>query len=53
MLLSGDGDFELLLKKIREDYSVSAEVYGVPAFTARTLIESASAFYRIEEDLLL
>ena len=53
VLLSGDGDFELLLKKITEDYSVSAEVYGVPAFTARALIESASTFYGIEEDLLL
>ena len=53
VLLSGDGDFDLLLKNIREDYSVSAEVYGVPALTARSLIESASAFYRIEEDLLL
>ena len=53
VLLSGDGDFDLLLKKIREDYSVSAEVYGVPALTAYSLIESASVFYRIEEDLLL
>ena len=53
VLLSGDGDFDLLLKKIREDCSVRAEVYGVPALTARALIASASAFYRIEEDLLL
>ncbi len=53
VLLSGDGDFDLLLKKIIKDYGVSAEVYGVPALTANSLIHSASAYYRIEEDLLL
>ena len=53
VLLSGDGDFDLLLEKIIRDYTVSAEVYGVPALTASSLIDSASAYYRIEEDLLL
>ncbi len=53
VLLSGDGDFDLLLEKIIKDYAVSAEVYGVPALTASSLIHSASAYYRIEEDLLL
>ena len=53
ILLSGDGDFDLLLEKIKKDYFVSAEVYGVPALTANSLIDSASIFHRIEEDLLL
>lgn len=53
VLLSGDGDFDLLLEKIRKDYGVSAEVYGVPALTANSLINSASIYHRIEEDLLL
>ena len=53
ILLSGDGDFDLLLEKIKKDYAVSAEVYGVPALTARSLIDSASIWHRIEEDLLL
>lgn len=53
ILLSGDGDFDLLLEKIKKDYAVSAEVYGVPALTANSLIDSASIFHRIEEDLLL
>jgi uncharacterized LabA/DUF88 family protein len=52
-LLSGDGDFDLLLKKIKRDYGVSAEVYGVPVLTANSLIEAASVYHRIEEDLLL
>jgi len=53
VLLSGDGDFDLLLDKIRMDYAVSAEVYGVPALTADSLIAAASVFHPIEEDLLL
>jgi uncharacterized LabA/DUF88 family protein len=53
ILLSGDGDFGLLLEKIKNDYGVSTEVYGVPALTANNLIESANTFHRIEEDLLL
>jgi uncharacterized LabA/DUF88 family protein len=53
VLLSGDGDFDLLLDKIKNDYAVSAEVYGVPTLTANSLIDSASIWHRIEEDLLL
>ena len=53
VLLSGDGDFDLLLEKIRKDYAISAEVYGVPALTARSLINAASIYHGIEEDLLL
>ncbi len=53
VLLSGDGDFDLLLEKVKRDYGVSAEVYGVPALTAGSLIDSASIYHPIEEDLLL
>ena len=53
VLLSGDGDFDLLLERIRNDHAVSAEVYGVPSLTASSLIAAASSFHRIEEDLLL
>ncbi len=53
VLLSGDGDFDLLLEKIKRDYGVSAEVYGVPALTAGSLIDSASIYHPIGEDLLL
>jgi uncharacterized LabA/DUF88 family protein len=52
ILLSGDGDFDLLLKKIKQDYAVSAEVYGVPALTANSLIDAACIYHRIEESLL-
>ncbi len=53
ILLSGDGDFDLLLQKIREAYAISAEVYGVPSLTANSLIDSASIYHRIDEKLLL
>jgi uncharacterized LabA/DUF88 family protein len=53
VLLSGDGDFDLLLQKIRSKYKVRAEVYGVHALTANSLIDSASLYHRIDESLLL
>jgi uncharacterized LabA/DUF88 family protein len=53
VLLSGDGDFDLLMHKVRKDCAVSAEVYGVPALTASSLVDAASVFHGIEEDLLL
>jgi len=53
VLLSGDGDFDLLLKKIRDNDKTRTEVYGVPELTANALINSASLFHRIGEDLLL
>ena len=53
VLLSGDGDFDMLLRKIRQKHKVRAEVYGVPALTANALIDAASLYHRIEEDLLL
>ena len=53
VLLSGDGDFDLLLDKIKQDYGVTAEVYGVPALTANSLVTAASSYHPVEEDLLL
>ena len=53
VLLSGDGDIDLLLSKIRNDYGVTAEVYGVHALTAISLIEAASTWHAIDTTLLL
>lgn len=53
ILLSGDGDFDMLLEKIKKDYAVSTEVYGVPSLTANSLIDAAGIYHRIEEELLL
>lgn len=53
ILLSGDGDFDLLLNHVRQKHQIEAQVYGVPALTAGSLIESASVFCAIQDDLLL
>jgi uncharacterized LabA/DUF88 family protein len=53
VLASGDGDFDLLVTKIRTDYKVPVEVYGVPQLTANSLIKAASKYVPIENNLLL
>lgn len=53
VLLSGDGDFDLLLTKLAQDYAVTTQVYAVAALTAKSLIDAASQFYPIDEALLL
>ena len=53
VLLSGDGDFDLLLEKVKTKFKVQADVYGVPALTANSLVDSASQFFPITEDLLM
>ena len=53
VLLSGDGDFDLLLKKVQSAYNVTTEVYGVPALTANSLIDAATIYNPIKQDLLL
>jgi len=53
VLLSGDGDFDLLLETIKKKHNVVTEVYGVPALTAKSLIDAASIFHPITENLLL
>ncbi len=53
ILLSGDGDFAMLLEKIHHDDDIITEVYGVPALTASALINAASIYHSIADDLLL
>ena len=53
VLLSGDGDFDLLLEKIRTDTGAIVEVYGVQELTANSLIKAADKFHPIGENLLL
>jgi len=53
ILLSGDGDFDLLLERVKRKYGVKTQVYGVPALTANSLISSATEFFPIESELLL
>jgi len=53
VLVSGDGDFDLLVNKIRAEKKKRVEVYGVARLTANSLIDEATAFYPIDDALLL
>ena len=53
VLVSGDGDFALLVDKLRDDFNVSVEVYGVSRLTSNSLINAASRYFPIDGDLLL
>jgi len=53
VLASGDGDFDLLVDKMRNDYNTSVEVYGVSQLTAASLVNAASKFIPIDNELLL
>jgi uncharacterized LabA/DUF88 family protein len=53
VLASGDGDFDLLVRRLRERHKSIVEVYGVPQLTARSLIDAATRFTPIEGELLI
>ncbi|OUS73126.1 NYN domain-containing protein [Pseudoalteromonas sp. A601] len=53
ILLSGDGDFALLLGHLEHKYNVPADVYGADKLTAEALKHSAEHFYCIDDTLLL
>jgi len=53
VLVSGDGDFDLLADRLRQQQHSAVEVYGVSALTAVSLIEAANRFIPIEPDLLI
>ena len=53
ILLSGDGDFDLLLDSVKKKYGAKTEVYGVPSLTANSLIAATDTYHPIEQDLLI
>lgn len=53
VLVSGDGDFDVLLERIRTRFGTRSTVYGVPALTSQLLIDAADVFKPIDESLLL
>lgn len=53
ILLSGDGDFQLLLDHVKLRHQCKTEVYGVPGLTAPALIQAADRFVPISNELLL
>lgn len=53
ILLSGDGDFDLLAQRSIQRHGVHFEVYGVRELTAASLVNAASQFNPITPELLL
>lgn len=53
ILASGDGDFNILLQRIKKRFNTNTEVYGVPQLTSDLLIKEAHKFIAINEKLLL
>lgn len=53
VLLSGDGDFAILLDTISNKFSCATTVYGVQKLTADKLIQSADRFIEITPEYLL
>ena len=53
VLVSGDGDFDLLVNKLRVDKGKFVEVYGVAKLTSASLMNAASEFVPITDELLL
>ncbi|MBL4670914.1 MAG: NYN domain-containing protein [Arenicella sp.] len=53
VLLSGDGDFDLLAQRVRAKKNCRVEVYGVEMLTAASLVASADLFIPIESSLLM
>jgi len=53
ILLSGDGDFALLLAHLKNQYNVPCDVFGADKLTAEVLKQSAEQFHLIDDSLLL
>ena len=53
VLASGDGDFEILISRIRTLYNNETEIYGVSNLTANSLKKITSNFLPISKELLL
>jgi uncharacterized LabA/DUF88 family protein len=53
VLASGDGDFDLLVERLRDRHGIEVEVYGVAQLTAEALKRAATRFTPIDERLIL
>ncbi len=53
VLVSGDGDFDILVERMRERHGIAVDVVGVESLSADSLIRAASQFVPIDASLLL
>ncbi|WP_342778960.1 NYN domain-containing protein [Pleionea sediminis] len=53
VLVSGDGDFSILMNRVKKLFQCETQVYGVPALTSDELKETVDKFMLIGQDLLI
>lgn len=53
VIVSGDGDFDMLVQRMQTKHQCAVEVYGVEKLTADSLIRSADKFIPITPVLLI
>ena len=53
VLASGDGDFDILINRIRNLHNNVTEIYGVPNLTANSLKKVTSHYFPIDQELIL
>lgn len=53
ILVSGDGDFDMLATRVREHYGKVFDVFSVEALTAQSLIDAATEHHPISSNLLI
>ena len=53
VLASGDGDFDILINRIRNLHNNETEIYGVPNLTANSLKRVTSHYFPIDQELIL
>ncbi|WP_299568739.1 NYN domain-containing protein [uncultured Shewanella sp.] len=53
ILLSGDGDFDLLLAKVAQKFGCDTQVISVSSLTAKSLLDVVGSHLPIESNLLL
>ena len=53
VLASGDGDFDILINRIRNLHNNETEIYGVSNLTANSLKRVTSHYFPIDEKLIL
>jgi uncharacterized LabA/DUF88 family protein len=52
-LLSGDGDFDLLMQRVSQRFSAITHVIGVESLTASSLIKQCDHFHPVSSEMLL
>ena len=53
VLASGDGDFDILINRIRNLHNNVTEIYGVPNLTSNSLKKVTSHYFPIDQELIL